>query len=537
MKHLPTEMLYFLRIYNYIQFEIGLESAKAREKDIRAFIASCDFLKDYPTLSEDFSERKSIDHIITYIKRIEKTYDIIRQWKDKECEALFSEIGENDHLCSHYGPLAIKKDISESNAYMLLYDIEFADINLIFKGADLKEDITISNEVLWYELYRSAEGMVYEVFTEDFKTVKIVFKELKIEKIFPSALDISPLDISPWEHLVSMASLIYEKYEYDPSLLCEKELSLLQTLEFLSALRNWNIKKASSDAIDSFALLLEEYSLNKAKKLLDAILETKKDRRAERLHQKLLRELSNVYGEELWRRLYGEICVSQSQIPRRSEINSDEVYKRERKAVSDMLFSLGYSGEYPDFYKAGSKKGISVASSYGMDYFVGPQKNALYFIKAYERLTTDNEPVFDFLSGTVFPKKCDDTKKDVFSAMFFDSGRRFFKNTFNTYGDSSNTRTATIAAKRAEFKKLTKEERKNLGHFSFGYYFTTALILGSLFSLAFFAVFGAIIALILLAFGEIEVFFNVIPWGWLFIFSTVAFGGSMSFIQWRNDRK
>ena len=65
MKHLPTELLYLLKVYNYIKFDIGLDHARSRADDIRAFIAKADYLKDYPTILEYLSEDKSMEDIIT----------------------------------------------------------------------------------------------------------------------------------------------------------------------------------------------------------------------------------------------------------------------------------------------------------------------------------------------------------------------------------------------------------------------------------------------------------------------------------------
>ena len=69
MKHLPNELLYLLKVYNYIMYEIGLDRARSRADEIRAYIAKADFLDAYPTVKEYLSEDKSIDDIITYIQR------------------------------------------------------------------------------------------------------------------------------------------------------------------------------------------------------------------------------------------------------------------------------------------------------------------------------------------------------------------------------------------------------------------------------------------------------------------------------------
>ena len=39
MKHLPNELLYLLKVYNYITYEIGLDSARSRADEIREYIS------------------------------------------------------------------------------------------------------------------------------------------------------------------------------------------------------------------------------------------------------------------------------------------------------------------------------------------------------------------------------------------------------------------------------------------------------------------------------------------------------------------
>jgi len=516
MKHLPNELLYLLKIYNYVMYDIGLDHARSRAEDIREYIRKADYLRDHPGLMEYLSEEKSMEDIITYIKRNEKTYELLTQWKDREQTAIFEAKGIADmgDMLGFIGDITVYAG-DGCDAYITIPNSTTCSMKIIFKGAALSENITISEEVLWSEFYRTRECYCWELFLDNFETVKLSFEDFFYEKTFYNACNVSLFCSDPWEILFDISEVIFEKRKYDPSLLCEKEKELLPLIDFILSIRDMNTKDASPEAVEAFLSHTRELGLSKAEKLITS--------------QKLHRYLCSAECEGLWRRIYKELCESQEDIP--ENICQSSAAESERKKAEEQLLSFGYTGKYPDFYKAGVVKGFHTASSYGTDYFVINQKNAHFFIRAIDTHFDDGTAAIGFLSGTVFTKKGENAPEDVFSAMFDDKGKRFFKLTHTFFNDCPTETAAMIAVKRAELKPLTKEERKNTVSVPLSLSLIFGLIFGLLFSVAFFAIAGVLIALILLFAGEIGAFFTVIPWIPLFVFSVLASGISMAIVN------
>ena len=143
MKHLPNELLYLLKVYNYVTQDIGLDCARSHSEDIREYIRNAEFLNEYPTVREYLSEEKSIDDILTYIQRNEKTYSLLGEWKDGEIESLFKSKGivgsAKDLNCG----ISVKTE--GEDAYFTLPGGECREQRIILKDCTLNEDVFIDN--------------------------------------------------------------------------------------------------------------------------------------------------------------------------------------------------------------------------------------------------------------------------------------------------------------------------------------------------------------------------------------------------------
>lgn len=538
MKHLPTELLYLLKIYNYVMFEIGLDSARSRAEEIREYIASCTFLKDHPGLFEYLSPEKSMEDIITYIKRNEKTYEMLGEWKHGECDSLFESRGLDN--CIHRAVISDKlvfKRTDTKDAYIEFDDGNYSYTKLILVGAELSEDVTITEELLWYEFYRNRDGrLCLEMFTESLETVKIEFNDFTCEKVFYNATEAFPFWDNPYEYICDMASIIYHKHRSDPSLLCKEENDILPIVEFLHFLNLSNLGEASKDATDAFISLLREYGLTKQEKLLVKLSEKKKFSVYNR--NKLINALSLAEGECLWRRLYNDICNSQKDVQKSpSQLRCEQMTELQDK-ISDLLHKNGYEGTYPNFRKKGNISGLHLAKSYGLDYFVANEKNAMFFIKPQISFDYSGEALVSFLSGTILSRKNDETPEDIYSALFNAKGKRFFIYTHShEVLDGELEKAVLLAVKRAELKKLTKEEKNDVSRTSVLESISYGLLFGLLFSLLFFPVMGAIVAIALLCAGMIGDFFTCIPWIPLFILSVFLSSVMMAITSYISDRR
>ena len=114
--------------------------------------------------------------------------------------------------------------------------------------------------------------------------------------------------------------------------------------------------------------------------------------------------MNKAQYEPLWREIYNKVADSQKDYPKQNEHSEDKKLQKLRNEIDVRFLSEGYSGKYPDFYKIGSMKGIHLANSYGMSYFVGLKKNVQYYIHCFENVYEEDISV-TFVSGTDLTKK------------------------------------------------------------------------------------------------------------------------------------
>lgn len=304
MKHLPNELLYLLKVYNYIMFEIGIDSARSHSDEIRDYIAKADFLDAYPTVREYLSEDKSMEDIITYIRRNEKTYALLSEWKDGEISSLFKSRGI-DGSFSFTGSFDLNID-SFGSAYFVLPYKPCIQHKIVLLDADTEGHIHVDN-ILWFEFYKTKEALCIEIFGDNCETTKITFSDFECQKLFSSGTSLTESSISSFDRVTRLSSFIGEKHEYDPSLLNDKERSLLPAVRFFI-----NADRPDSDtAANSVISLLNEYKLEKAVKILESIKLSDSEKKKAALSKKLLRFLKSKKCNPFIEKVLSELIDSQ----------------------------------------------------------------------------------------------------------------------------------------------------------------------------------------------------------------------------------
>lgn len=306
MKHLPNELLYLLKVYNYIMYEIGLDRARSHADEIRAYIAKADFLDGYPTVKEYLSEDKSIDDIITYIQRNEKTYSLLGDWKNGEITALLSSKGIEGTI-GIVGGFSVKKE--GDNAYFLLPGSPCYSNKIVLLNADLNDDANIE-KILWLEFYKTREGMCLEIFDDNCDTVKISFSDFEIEKVFHSVANLSECSKAPYDLAVKMAAAIFEKHEYDSTLLNEDENRLFPIVSFFAEIKREGLHGAYPEMNNLFS----EYKIDKGQKILSKTALLTDEKKLASLSRKMARLLKSKKCAPLIDRINNDIIASQNNI-------------------------------------------------------------------------------------------------------------------------------------------------------------------------------------------------------------------------------
>ncbi len=340
----------------------------------------------------------------------------------------------------------------------------------------------------------------------------------------------------PWRTLTGAAEGILRKHEILPELLCPTETELLPLAKELSLL------DLTFEEKRGFSLLKERaarYGFDELVSLLSSA-EQKPDKSYVNVTERL-NELNKSKYEPLWRELFELITDSQKDYPKTSDLCKDkERLTALRREIEVRLMCEGYEGEYPDFYKCENMRGLHLAYSYGLTYFVGMQKNVRYFIHCEESFH-DDELYIEFISGTDLTRKGE--CRDIYSCMFNDKGRRLYETTLYSHGTDELMRSVQTAVKRAECKPLGKYEKAQEygpASYAIGGFFLWLIIGGAMFSIAFHLLFFPLMWGLEFLFGIRESFWEFmssIPWLHSVLFAWIGFGGACGIIDVLAKRK
>lgn len=483
---------------------------------------------------------------------------------------------------------------SEKEVFLQLFDYETCTADRIeYKDKTLKitiEDSSVVKKAVFFgvsgfqidkndtfnfynaDIEKNADG--YSVFCpvgtfDDDDTDEIIEKSLNFSfKTFETEINIFKISglnyfQSPLEVLFNCAYDIIAKYDFDNDFLNEKETALLPILNEINLLRTATTQTAfltyppmeeKRETEYKFPLLKQKsefFGLKHIEKLLKKI-ENAKCEKQYRAALKLGQKFNSAECEPMWRNIYNAVIESQLEYPTKKLPISKDRYDEIVTEIEDRLHSLGYSGNYPEFFKNGSIKGIKLEKSYDNNYFIGFEKNTEYRIFCTEH-SYEEDCSFEFICGTALLKK-NESVSDIFSCCFNAKGRRIFKNVvyneptsqsdddfyevFGTLEEAIN-----ISVKKAECKRLNKRERKVY----YGQFMNSAwdMIIPNLFAGAFFSLF-MMMAMILICIiacavanllDDVRELLQTVPWKFLFWFAFLAFAGLKTLSDFLVERK
>lgn len=368
---------------------------------------------------------------------------------------------------------------------------------------------------------------------------EITFTDAHVEITVMSAVSAFDRE-SPWSYLIDVAENILRKYCFSADYLNEKEKAILPLVAELCKLSVYAYKPEEFNTAD-FSILkgcLSKYKYIKALKALSKVEEKYFTKNQFTLLSNFVSMLNYQKYEPLWRELFALIADFQKDYPQfMPAIYNEEVLKQVHEKIQQLMETNGYSGTYPDFKKTGSLKGIRTVNSYNSPFTVGFEKNVVSHIHCAEQLL-EREISINIVCGTELLKEYENPG-DIFSCMFAAEGRRLFSTiTFNVFdGEKSfinkTDKIFSAAIKKAELRKLTKQERKEFNKT------TPSLVAVFLFCL--FALglgFGILFTIAMIGFtflieiidgGNTDLLSFIMDEMWLksFLFTSLGFGSAM----------
>ena len=394
---------------------------------------------------------------------------------------------------------------------------------------------------------------------DTFDDFSITFTNAQIDiKIFDATKQ--SLLSSPWHTLLSIASSILNKCQLPGNYLNKKEKTILPLLGEICQLSYWAYIPDEYKNLD-FTLLkeyLDSFGYEKLIPRLDNIANNYNNHeKINSIKNKYIATLNKEEYEPLWRLIYH--LVSDSQVEYVSENNfssCNEELNIIRKKIQYYMNDQGYKGTYPDFAKHSSLNGIHLAKSYNKGFFVTPQKNMAYHIHCSEEIFSQNIFI-QFAYGTEILRR-NESPTDIFHCAFDSNGHSFFGTVSCEHFSSSNNKLVSkneslflnklerrmqITIKKAEFKKLTKEEHIELADnfcLNIKLFFFMFFIVGGLFALFLTASFIVIPVLLSVLLGKTDNISSIIessPLLMTFISSWIVYGLTMGIITLLLKRK
>lgn len=422
---------------------------------------------------------------------------------------------------------------------------------LVFKNCQLPQD----PENCYFDFSGSTFTRNEDVFvipalaenceTDECTPVTFKFTDAVVETTVYDATESTILITEPWSALSHWGTNIIEKNEVSSSLLNEKEKELLPILKEIDYIQSPGFYTENPGPLNFPKLksLAQKYNAEKLITLLEK-LESKKEKnkRALLLSDTVSAEMNKKCYEPMWREIYNKFVDSQKEYPKKTNTGFPEKDLKEiRTKVQNLMHTNGYKGTYPDFYKTTDLKSLRSANSHGEIFTIFREKDVCLYIKCIEEIFCDGNILIQFLTGTALNKKDNDTV-DVFSCLFNNRGK-LFNNcvTWDNQDDDykSIEKTVFIALKKAELKKLTKEEQektKTENLVSIPLYLGMGLTFGILFTLLF-AIFVFFFVLLIDGSASAIDIIKTAPWGYCFLASGGLFGLVMFIISLFTNRK
>lgn len=398
--------------------------------------------------------------------------------------------------------------------------------NIVLHNAHIDGPFVSLND--YVELSKTEEGYLLEILEAGSEPFSVSFSHAESRCLARQAACATDYFDTPWGFLAQYARGIAEHIR--EGIANERELVLRDIVEYFS---NEQVKQIP----EAFLELAHRHGAERA-------VEKYADKR-----QKLFRELSKQYYEPMWRELFEAFEASQEGLPQEWEFYcTPEQFEEHKRFVTVQMHARGFEGEYPHFCKKAPFRRLTVLNSFGESFFVGFEKYASHHIycraicRGGEKRITEN-----YLCGTVF-RKTPEEETDIWSCFFDRRGKTNFSAVFNYPDGEENTAEersllASAAAKSAELRRLTKEERRRKQNFQTPFLAYVLMFLfmsvsfGVLWTLGFMLIISVMALLITFSFAAVaEIIFGV-PWLLFGGFAGVLFGFIMTLVAWLADRK
>ena len=213
-----------------------------------------------------------------------------------------------------------------------------------------------------------------------------------------------------------------------------------------------------------------------------------------------------------------EIADTQTDYTASTQVSAEVVRK-----IEEGLHSRGYSGCYPEFVKMGTIERSRVLKSHGTYRWGHKGTPGVFHIRVVEL----NMGQLQFLCGTeLLP---DGEQSLGFDSCGFDAkGRRFLRDVIWTEGDDLD-RKLHLAAKKAELRKLTRQE-KGFGELLWPLFLVALLGFGGFAAICMTIGMALVAGLVSLLFGGTDALWNVLsalPYGKVFWFTLATVGGTL----------
>ena len=375
------------------------------------------------------------------------------------------------------------------------------------------------------------------------------------EEVFPFALEFDSASVevrlynacagttldSPWGFLSDIARSIEMKAELPGEYCSSAERELLPLLHEIATLES----SASGDpSFENLKRLAKKHGVPKTVKQLCRLERKRPGSFFYRAAAKrLTARLSMESNAPLWREIYEKIRLSQEQYPAKAEKEypSDRL-ESIRARIQKEMEGHGYLGSYPDFSKDAPMQGIHLGESYGVTYVLACRKCRCFIhcVESYEEVFG---LTVQFLCGTALLKKSSGPNS-VFDCIFNARGSRMLHSVWHTFsvenrehdGGFTLETDIRIAVKKAECKKLTKQEKREYyggAMPGLGTFLSVFLIMGGMFGILMtlaMMLFCVVVTAAFAGISSVPEMFLSIPWQLIFAIGWIGFGGAMGII-------
>lgn len=380
------------------------------------------------------------------------------------------------------------------------------------------------------ELSKTEEGYLLE-FVEEETIISMPFShvEMRLSPIHAACATDYFLVMAgtPWDFLAQYARGIAEHIQ--KGIANERELALGDIAKYLA---DEQLKQVP----ESFLELARRHNAERA-------VEKYMGKR-----QKLFRELSKQKYEPIWRELFEAFEASQEGLPQEWEFYcTSEQFEEHKRFVTVQMRLRGFEGEYPHFCKKAPFRRLSLMNAFGESFFVGFEKHASHHIYCRADCRGGEKKIHEnYLCGTVF-RKTPEEETDIWSCFFDRRGKTNFSAVFHYPQEESTAEErsllASAAAKSAELRRLTKEERTLKQNFQTPalvyilMFLFMAVFFGAFWTLGFMLIISIMTLLVTFSFAMVAEIILGIPWLLVAVVAGVLFALPMTIVAWLADRK